>query len=168
MRSVGASFGFMGLLLLAAVGGSLFVATEPAISKDDLSGRTLKPAAAPEPKDHDDFRWLLDRAKDRDGLDPFYKAILEKLEKSKVPTADKARGVAVEYKHKSEGLDAREGWKVVGLLRIGVPVPDFANAGDLIWVVRFSLQGDGVSQEMWISSTTGAIRTVLPVRRKAN
>jgi hypothetical protein len=168
MGSVWASFGFMGLLLLAAVGESLFVGTEPAMTKDDLSGRTQKPAAAPEPKDGDDFRWLLDRAKDRDGLDPFYKAILEKLEKSKIPTVDRAKGVAVEYKRKSEGLDAREGWKVVGLLRIGINVADFADSGDLIWVVRFSLQGAGLSQEMWINSTTGAIRTMLPVRRKPN
>ena len=128
--------------------------------------RTQKPAAAPKPKDHDDFRWLLNSAKGRDGLDRFYKAMLEKLEKSKVPTAKKAKSVAIEYKLNSGGIDAREGVKVIGLLRIDITVPDFADSGDLIWVVRFSILGSGVSQEMWISSTTGAIRNMLPVKKQ--
>jgi hypothetical protein len=130
------------------------------------AGRTQKPAAAPEPKDRDDFRWLLNSANGRDGLDRFYMAMLEKLEKSKVPTARKAKSVAIEHKLNSGGLDAREGVKVVGLLRIDITVPDFADSGDLIWVVRFSILGSGVSQEMWISSTTGAIRTMLPLQKQ--
>ena len=44
-------------------------------------------------------------------------------------------------------------------------VPGFAASGDLVWVVRYSILGSGVSQEMWISSTTGAVRTMLPVRK---
>jgi hypothetical protein len=156
----------MGLLLLGGVGRSLFVGRDPAVRDDDRPGRTQKPAAAPEPKHPEDFRWLLDRAKDRDGLDRFYQAMLEKLEKSKVPTAEKAKHVALGCKLNSGGLDAREEWKVVGLLRIGITVPEFANSGDLIWVVRFSMIGWGVTQEMWISSTTGAIRTMLPVQKQ--
>jgi hypothetical protein len=155
----------MWLPLLAPVGES---GAGRATSKDEPSGRTQKPAAAPEAKHGDDFRWLLDRAKDRDGLDPYYKAMLEKLEKGKVPTADQANRVALEYKLRSGGLDAREGSKVIGLLRVGINVADFAESGDLIWVVRFSLLGAGLSQEMWISSTTGAIRTMLPVQKKPN
>ncbi len=73
MGSTWVPFGFMGLLLLGAVGESLSVGTEPARAQDDLSRRTQEPAAAPQPKDPDDFRWLLDRAKDRDGLDSYYK-----------------------------------------------------------------------------------------------
>ena len=65
-------------------------------------------------------------------------------------------------------LDARETLKVVGLLRIGVNIPGFADSGDLIWVIRFEMTSWGVSQEMWICSTTGAIRTMLPIQKKRN
>jgi hypothetical protein len=138
------------------------------MAQDGFSSRPQKPVAAPQPKDHDDFRWLLDHATDRAALDPFYKGILEKLDKSIVPTAVKAEEKALEYKLKSEGLDAREGWKVIGLLRMGVTVPEFAESGDLIWAVRFSMPSWGLRQEMWISSTTGAIRTMLPVKKQPN
>jgi hypothetical protein len=166
MRSAWVLSGFVGLLLLGGVGESLLVGRESGKREDDPSGQTQKPAAAPDPNDPEDFRWLLNRAKDRDGLESVYKAMLEKLEKSKVPTAEKAKAVALEYRLKSGGLDAREGEDVVGLLRIGITVPEFADNGDLIWVVRYSMLGWGVTQEMWISSTTGAIRTMLPVQKQ--
>ena len=64
------------------------------------------------------------------------------------------------------GLLAEEGASVVALVRVGVEISGFAQRGDLIWVVRIVHMWHGVTQEMWISSTTGAIRSVLPYAGK--
>ena len=71
---------------------------------------------------------------------------------------------ALRFKLAHEGLLAEEGATVVALLRMGRDVPAFASREDLVWVVRIVHSFRGVTQEMWISSTTGAVRTLLPVR----
>ena len=89
--------------------------------------------------------------------------MLRKLEDSKVPTIEDASKVAFRYKLTVlGGLLAEERLDVIGLVRIGVDVPDFASKGDLIWNVRISHAFDGVTQEMWIGSTTGEVKCIFP------
>jgi hypothetical protein len=105
--------------------------------------------------------WIL--AADRENLGSFYPQLLDSLAKSKVPTTEKAEMEAIRFMMASGGLQAEETVSVVGLLRIGVDLPTFATSGDLVWIVRISHQFRGVTQEMWISSTTGEVRTMLPL-----
>lgn len=56
--------------------------------------------------------------------------------------------------------------RVVGLVRLGVDVAGFATSGDLVWVVQIEHAARGVTQEVWVSSTTGAVRTMLPPQAK--
>jgi hypothetical protein len=116
---------------------------------------------AQELRDADDVLWLLDR--DRRNLSAEYQRILAALEASKVPTADRARDIAVRFKLAHGGIRAEEGPKVVGLLRIGRDLPPFASRGDLVWVVRIAHSWLGVTQEMWIGSASGEVRAMLPV-----
>ena len=113
-------------------------------------------------QDSHDLLWLL--GSDRKNLGSDYQQVLDSLEDSKVPTVERAENEAIRFKLASGGLLAEESVAVVGLLRIGVELPAFANSGDLVWVVRISHQVRGVTQEMWISSTTGAVRTMLPMQ----
>jgi predicted TIM-barrel fold metal-dependent hydrolase len=109
-----------------------------------------------------DVLWLLEVA-DRRTLDVGLQRLLETLAQSKVPTAAQAEGVALGTKLRSGGVLAEEGARVVGLLRLGVDVADFAAGGDLVWVVRIEHMTRGVTQEVWVSTTTGAVRTMLPL-----
>ena len=111
-------------------------------------------------RDADDMLWLLDR--DRRNLSAEYQRILTVLDASKVPNADRARDIAIHFKLAHGGIRAEEGPKVVGLVRIGRDLPPFASRGDLVWVVRISHWWLGVTQEMWIGSASGEVRTMLP------
>jgi hypothetical protein len=124
--------------------------------------KTGKARPQAELRDPHDLLGLL-KAGDPGTNSPSYKDLVKRLEKGKVPTTRKAEEAAIAHKLKHGGLLAEEGAKVEALLRIAVDVPDFASSGDLVWVVRISHLARGVTQEMWISSTTGAIRTMLPV-----
>lgn len=110
-----------------------------------------------------DLLWL-SRIADRHNLDADLRGLLERLDKSRVPTAEKAAGVALGAKLKAGGLLAEEGPRVVGLVRLGVDVAEFAASGDLVWVVQIEHGVRGVTQEVWVSSTTGAVRAMLPLR----
>ena len=115
---------------------------------------------AQELRDADDVLWLL--ARDRRNLSAEYQRILTVLDASKVPNADRARDIAIHFKLAHGGIRAEEGPKVVGLVRIGRDLPPFASRGDLVWVVRISHWWLGVTQEMWIGSASGEVRTMLP------
>lgn len=121
-------------------------------------------APAVELKSNHDLLWLLKA--DRKNLSADFRKLLETLDKSKVPTLEKAEGAALGAKLKGGGVDARENAQVVGLLRLGVDVPEFAASGDLVWVVRIQHTTRGVTQEFWVSSTTAAIRATLPLEAK--
>jgi predicted TIM-barrel fold metal-dependent hydrolase len=108
-----------------------------------------------------DLLWLTEIA-DRRNLDAGLRRLLETLEKSKVPTASSAESAALEARLRAGGIQAEEGARTVGLLRLGVEVAGFAAAGDLVWVVRIEHQVRGVTQEFWVSSSSGAIRATLP------
>ncbi len=110
-----------------------------------------------------DLLWLPKTA-DRQKLDTGLRRLLEALDMSKVPTAERAEGVALGAKLKAGGVLAEEGPRVVGLVRLGVDVPAFATRGDLVWVVLIEHAVHGVTQEVWVSSTTGAVRAMLPMR----
>jgi len=145
----------LSILVVAAL--AIVSLTGPA-TPTQKTGKTTPQA---ELRDPHDLLWLL-KAGDPGTNSPEYKDLVKRLEKGKVPTTRKAEEAALAYKLKHGGLLAEETAKVVALLRIAVDVPDFASSGDLVWVVRISHLGRGVTQELWISSTTGAIRTMLP------
>jgi hypothetical protein len=80
-----------------------------------------------------------------------------------VAEAEKA---ATQYKVKADVLLAEEGSKVTGLVPLGVDVADFAKRGELIWIVQFRMFGQGaLTQEVWVSSSTGATRAMIPPKR---
>lgn len=110
-----------------------------------------------------DLLWLPKTA-DRQQLDAGLRRLLETLDTSRVPTGERAEGVALGAKLKAGGVLAEEGARVVGLVRLGVDVPGFAPRGDLVWVVLIEHAVHGVTQEVWVSSTTGAVRAMLPMR----
>jgi hypothetical protein len=154
------------LVLFGLVWLTSFAAGRPADEPDPGKRPADKPAPlAARDRDPNDLLVLL-AVRDRSKLAPDTRALLNKLGKEKVPSPEAAKRVATGYKLKNGGLLAEEGTKVVGLLRLGVDVPGFARDGDLIWVVRFSHLFRGVTQEMWVSSTTGAVRVMLPTKEK--
>ena len=110
-----------------------------------------------------DLLWL-PKITDRHNLDTGLRRLLEALDKSKVPTAEKAEEAALWAKLKAGGLLAEEGARVIGLVRLGVDVAQFATSGDLVWVVQIEHAVRGVTQEVWVSSTTGAVRAMLPLQ----
>jgi hypothetical protein len=112
-----------------------------------------------------DLLWL-PTITNRQNLDMGLRRLLETLDKSKVPTAEKAEEAALWAKLKAGGLLAEEGARVVGLVRLGVDVAEFATSGDLVWVVQIEHAVRGVTQEVWVSSTTGAVRAMLPLQAK--
>jgi hypothetical protein len=112
-----------------------------------------------------DFLGLLD-APDKSKLTDDQRDVLKRLDKSKVPTVAEAEKVATQYKVKADGLLAEEGSKVTGLVPLGVDVADFAKRGELIWIVQFRMFGHGaLTQEVWVSSSTGATRAMFPPKR---
>ena len=127
------------------------------------SGDTKREVGAPATlRDPSDYLWLVN-VPDPKQLAVDLQEMRLRLEKSKVGTVESAKSLALHHKLTAgRGLLAEEGASVVGLLRVGVEVPAFAKRGDLIWVVRIVHMWHGVTQEMWISSTTGAIRSMLP------
>jgi hypothetical protein len=154
------------LVVVASVALVGYVAYRQALPADtsDSDKRATQQAVVPpgdEMRDNHDLLWLL--GSDPENLSSDYRQVLDSLENSQVPTVEKAENEAIRFKLASGGLLAEESVAVVGLLRIGVELPTFANSGDLVWVVRISHQFRGVTQEMWISSTTGAVRTMLPI-----
>jgi hypothetical protein len=156
------------LVVVAFVALVAYVAYRQALLADtsDSARRATQQAVGPAPpsdglQDNNDLLWLL--GSDPENLSSDYQQVLDSLENSQVPTVEKAENEAIRFKLASGGLLAEESVAVVGLLRIGVELPTFANSGDLVWVVRISHQFRGVTQEMWISSTTGAVRTMLPI-----
>ncbi len=100
-----------------------------------------------------DSLWLYNRDQDGDSL--------KQLRLSKVPTFEKAEGIAVATKLKHGGVLAQERWGVVGLIRLGVDVSDFASKGDFVWIIRFVDFGR-TTQEAWVSSSTGNVKCDCP------
>ena len=94
--------------------------------------------------------------------DDFTKKEAEKLAKSQVPTSEEASKLALAAFVKQPGLDARESWRVVGLYRIGRDVTDFAKAEDLVWEIRITRMGEGVSGIVWVSTTTKSAKVLFP------
>jgi hypothetical protein len=127
----------------------------------------LKPLGPPalDGKDVHDLLWLVG-VRDRKTLDVTLQRHLEKLEQSKVPTPERAKAIAHGHKLKTGGVLGEEGARVTGLVRLGVDLPDFSKAGDLVWIVRFAHLSRGITQEFWISSTTGEVRASLPLQGK--
>ena len=110
----------------------------------------------------DDYLWLV-RSPDEARMSPELGAIREKLKGSKVPDIDEAVSVALGHKlEKCGGVLAEEQGYVVGLLRIGIDLPAVARKGDFAWVVRFSHLNRGVTQEVWVGSSSGQAKCLLP------
>lgn len=110
----------------------------------------------------DDWLWLAQLPDDAQ-LDTGLRAAREQLRASRVPSVDEAQRLAIGYKlEKCGGVLAEEGAKVVGLLMLGVNLPGVARKGDFVWVVRFSALPRGVTQEIWVGSTSGGAKCMLP------
>lgn len=92
----------------------------------------------------------------------YIKEQIQKLAKSQVPHAEDAQSLALEAFQKMPGLDARENWRTTGLFRAGRDVKDFAKEGDLVWEVRISRSGSGVSGIIWVSTTTKKAKVLFP------
>ena len=101
-------------------------------------------------------------SKPADQQDDFTKKEAEKLAKSQVPTSEEASKLALAAFVKQPGLDARESWRVDGLYRIGRDVTDFAKAEDLVWEIRITRMGEGVSGIVWVSTTTKNAKVLFP------
>jgi hypothetical protein len=146
-------------------GGFVTVTTAPVKLKVVTGGKNHEPAKGELAARRDlvDLLPLLD--KDKGKLTDQERDLLKKLENSKVPTADKAKKAAVTYKFKSSGILAEEAPYVVSLLPLGIDVADFAKRGDLIWVVQFRIFGGAITQEVWVSSSTGEVLAILPLKR---
>lgn len=104
---------------------------------------------------------------EKETKDEFAAKIRKELSRNKVKEPGAAVGVALDYKMRhGGGTLAEEGENVVALIRIGRKVDGFADKGDLIWIVWFGTGGavipGGITQALWISSTTGKVRAVLP------
>jgi hypothetical protein len=109
-----------------------------------------------------DLLWMIDH--DREHMSLELRRTLEALDASRVPGIAEARQAALHFR---PPLSALEGYQVVGLIRIGREVPKFAKQGDLVWIVNaYQVDQFGVTQELWISSTTGQVRAMLPLRDK--
>ena len=110
----------------------------------------------------DDYLWLV-RSPDEARMSPELGTIREKLKGSKVPSIDEAVSVAHGYKlGKCGGVLEEEQGYVVGLLRVGIDLPAVARKGDFVWVVRFSHLDRGVTQEVWVGSSSGQAKCLLP------
>jgi len=141
-------------ILLLIQSALLFIQPILAQNNSDPKPANLQPVG--------DYLWLLEV--DNTNLSLEYRELQKKLSKSIVPTIDKAQSIALESKLKAAGLLAEEGALVIALIKIGVEVPEFAHLGDLVWVVHILnyLFGGTVTQEMWISSTTGKVKYMIP------
>ena len=99
-----------------------------------------------------------------EGRDQPPKWLAEKLAKTKVPTVREARQISGEKVRPTERIyDAITMTSVVGIFELGRKVAKFGEEGDLIWVVRFIRKG-GITQELWISSSTAEVRMLLPAK----
>jgi hypothetical protein len=148
------------LLVLVGAPGKLPAAAGP----PEKGKKPCPPSPAALGRDLTDFLPLLS-VKDKGKLSDGQRKILEQLEKSKVPTADKAKSAATKYKFQGGGILAEEAPHVVSLLPLGIDVPDFGKRDDLIWVVQFRVFRGAITQEVWVSSSTGAALGILPLKR---
>ena len=107
-------------------------------------------------------------ARRSDFLSQFYReknrGIIERLRPSKVPTNEKAEHIANAAKRRHGGISAMESSGVIGLVCLGRKIPGFGEAGDYVWIVRFASLGVGTTQEAWVSSTTGEVRWIFPLK----
>lgn len=86
------------------------------------------------------------------------------LSDAKVPTLENASLAARYYLRdirNSGVLSALESEHVVGLIRMGRDIQDFAQKGDFVWIVRFQYTNSGTYDEIWVSSTTDACISIL-------
>jgi hypothetical protein len=159
--------------VIAARGQGTTIPSLREIAADQLPERSAAPQIKPKTnktvvrsRNPNDYLWLLE-VEDEANLSTEFRNKLRILSASKVPTVSQAKKVAFSYKFKSlGGVAAEEAFDVVGLVQIGIDVKDFVKRGDLIWDVRVSHLFYGVTQEMWISSTTGAVKCIFAAQKK--
>lgn len=109
-------------------------------------------------KNLNELLWVFEE----DAEDGYAAKVREELSKSEIKTPDAAEAAALSYELGHGGFGANERVEVVAIIRINQKVADFADEKDLIWIVRIQRWGAYTTQELWISSTTGAVRPVLP------
>jgi hypothetical protein len=156
----------IGLLIGGMGNANAQTANEINTGNPSLKNAVVPAPSATESSDVYNLLWLL-AIHDRSTLNIYYQRLLENLGKSKVPTAEMAKGAAMGYKIKHGGLLAQEEARIVALVPLGIDIPDFSKSSDLIWIVQFFNNiPKGVTQELWVSSTTGETRAMLLVPGK--
>jgi hypothetical protein len=87
---------------------------------------------------------------------------LERLKTAKVQDVAAARNAAIGFHMKhNDGLDARDGSRVVALFALSHDVEGFGKEGDLIWNVKILRFDAEVTNEIWINSVTGEGKAML-------
>src|SRR3972149_4701265 len=154
------------LVVVLTTAGLVRTVQDATGNKKTNSQHTAPGMETPELRDSDDLLWALDR--DSQSLGQELQRIRKALETSKVPSPERAIDEAIRFMFAQGGILAEEHVKVIGLFRLGIDAVQFSSKGDLVWVVRVSHLFQGVTKEMWISSTTGVVRSMLPPRRTAH
>lgn len=89
--------------------------------------------------------------------------LVETLKASKVPSRQEAGRAALHSGDRGAYMrDARTLFEVHALYRIGKDVPEFASAGDFMWVVFAVVPPFGPAQVFYVSASTGKVLTVFP------
>ena len=141
---------------VACVG--VFVWFQEASSGEPSTSPSTETNVPEKPFDGDTL-WLPPQEKPK--LDPSY---LKRLgPNGKVKTPEQAMCVAIEKLRRARQVGADEGPRVIGLVGSGVEIPGYAMRGDKIWIIRFMDMTLCVTQEAWVSSTTGEVRWIFPI-----
>lgn len=128
-----------------------FIATSAAKPKTNQLGKT-------------DYNLLDALKKPANQQSTFTRKVSQHLSKSLVPKRKDAEKLAFHAFFKKFGMGDNDSFHVTGLYRLGVDVPQFAAARDLIWEVRVERFDFGVAGVVWVSTTTKHVKVIFPVK----
>lgn len=101
------------------------------------------------------------RPKEKPKVNPSYFKSL--TPNSKVKTPQHAVAIADLALDRARGMWAEEWTRVVGLVGSGVDIPGYVVRGERIWIIWYLDLTFCVTQEAWVSSTTGEVRWIFPI-----
>src|SRR5262245_4658677 len=122
------------------------------------------PLPGPMPQLPPGYRWISPNAGSSSRAEDYEPPawLKEQLAKTKVPTVKDAQRIAARAVPPTSGIyDAISSSSIVGVFQLGRKVANFGEEGDLVWDVRI-LRKFAITQELWISSSTGHVRKLLP------
>jgi hypothetical protein len=111
------------------------------------------------------YLWVVQNQNYRGPLLGQRQETLQALAHGTIGTTEQAKHAALDYIAKHPGAPAAERAQVVGLVKMGLDVPSFAHKGEYVWIIRFTSPrtAGGITQELWVNSTTGQVHAVLPL-----